>query len=76
MSQISENGDYTVFVDAFGGTGNDVRVRVYIGGALIDEVECGDMTSGGGTDSCRVGTINWNGSAGSFSSDGTLANNF
>jgi len=56
------------------------RVDVsFIGGAQVGQVNCGSMSSGSATDSCRVGTITWTGGnngSGSFSADGTTATTF
>jgi hypothetical protein len=79
MNQISENGSYTVYVDAFSGTETNVTVTIFIRGAAVGQVNCGTMDSGSATDSCRVGTINWSGGssgAGSFAPDGTKASDF
>jgi len=76
MNQISENGDYTVYVDAFSGTETDVTTKIFIGGALVGEVNCGAMSASTATDSCRAGVIRWNGTSGSFLPDGATAMDF
>jgi hypothetical protein len=76
MSEINQNGDYTVYVDAFNGSETGVTTKIFIGGALVGEVNCGDMVAGSATDSCRAGVIRWNGNSGAFIPDGTLANDF
>ncbi len=79
MTQISEDGNYTVYVDAFSGTETDVTATIFIGNAQVGRVNCGDMDAGNVTDSCRVGTINWTGGtsgSGFFTPDGTKAADF
>ncbi len=79
MNEIPEDGSYTIYVDAYSGSETNVTVTVFIGGAQVGQVNCGSMSSGSATDSCRVGTINWTGGnngSGSFSSDGTTATTF
>ncbi len=76
MNQISENGDYTVYVDAFSGAETDVTTKIFIGGALVGEVNCGAMSASTATDSCRAGVIRWNGTSGAFLPDGATAMDF
>lgn len=79
MNQISEDGDYIVYVDAFTGSETNVTVTMFIRGVAVGQVNCGSMSSGGNTDSCRVGTVRWTGGSGgtgSFIADGTKADNF
>jgi uncharacterized protein YfaP (DUF2135 family) len=79
MNQISEDGTYTIYVDAYSGSETNVTATVFIGGAQVGQVNCGSMSSGSTTDSCRVGTITWTGGnsgSGSFTSDGTTATTF
>ncbi len=76
MSEINQNGEYSVFVDAFSGSEDNVSVKIFIGGAEVAEVACGAMSAGTATDSCSVGSINWNGRTGSFTADGTKADDF
>ena len=61
MSEINEDGLYAIYVDAFSGTETDVTVTVFIRGAEVGEVNCGDMAAGTVTDSCLVGTVEWRG---------------
>jgi hypothetical protein len=79
MSQITEDGAYEVYVDAFSGSETNVTVTIYILGTAVGQVNCGSMASGTATDSCFVGTINWVGGTsgiGSFTPDGTVAADF
>jgi hypothetical protein len=80
MNRLSEDGVYTVYVDAFSGSETNVTVSVYILGTAVGLVNCGSMTSDDlATDSCRVGTITWRGGTsggGYFTPDGTLAATF
>lgn len=79
MNQITEDGAYQVYVDAFSGSETNVTVTVYILGTAVGQVNCGSMASGTATDSCFVGTINWVGGTsgiGSFTPNGTVAADF
>ena len=85
MSNISNDGSYKVYVDAYNedDRGLNVTVSVFILGTRVAQVNCGTMDSSGAaaspTDSCFVGTINWTGGSagfGSFIPDGTLATTF
>lgn len=81
MSEISENGDYTVYVDAFsnGLAGpEEVTVKAFIGEALVGEVACERPLIAGDAndDSCRAGVIRWNGASGVFLPDGTVDGDF
>ncbi|WP_455217315.1 hypothetical protein, partial [Kaarinaea lacus] len=79
MSQITEDGAYQVYVDAYSGTETNVTVTVYILGTAVGQVNCGTLASGTVTDSCFVGTINWSGGTsgiGSFVPDGSVAADF
>ena len=79
MNNISEDGVYTVYVDAFGGSETDVTVSLYILGSAVGQINCGSMIAGTATDSCKVGTITWRGGnsgGGYFTPIGTLANDF
>lgn len=77
MNQITEDGQYKVYVDAYnaGDQGSNVTVTISILGTAVGQVNCGSMTSGTGTDTCFVGTITWAGGTsgvGSFTPAGTL----
>lgn len=77
MNQITEDGQYKVYVDAYdaGDEGSDVTVTISILGTAVGQVNCGSMVSGAGTDTCFVGTITWTGGTagvGSFTPSGTL----
>jgi hypothetical protein len=79
MEQISEDGDYQVYVDAYSGTGANVTVTIFILGTAVGQVNCGAMSSSTATDSCFVGTIHWaggNAGVGSFTPDGSTASDF
>jgi hypothetical protein len=79
MNEINEDGEYTVYVDAFSGTETNVTVTIFIRGAAVGQVNCGSMDSGTSSDSCRVGRINWRGGTGgngTFSPDGRKASDF
>ena len=81
MSEINQNGDYTVYVDAFsnGAAGaEDVTVKAFIGGALVGEVVCDQslMAADPAVDSCRAGVIRWNGNSGVFIPDGAVDGDF
>ncbi len=79
MNQISEDGQYKVYVDAFGGSETDVTVTISILGTAVGQVNCGSMASGSVTDSCFVGTITWSGGtsgSGSFTPSGATASDF
>ncbi|MBL1277028.1 MAG: hypothetical protein COB30_013160 [Ectothiorhodospiraceae bacterium] len=79
MNQITEDGEYKVYVDAFFGAENDVTVTISILGTTVGQVNCGTMVSGGPTDSCFVGTITWSGGTGgigSFTPSGVKADDF
>ena len=79
MNQITEDGQYKVYVDAFSGSETDVTVTISILGTAVGQVNCGSMDSGSATDSCFVGTITWSGGTGgigSFTPSGTLAGDF
>ena len=79
MNSITEDGDYTIYVDAFSGSETDVTVTVFIGKSIVGEVNCGAMTAGSSTDSCFVGTVTWLGGdsgTGSFTASGTKASDF
>lgn len=79
INEIPEDGAYTIYVDAYSGSETNVTVTVFIGGAQVGQVNCGSMSSGSATDSCRAGTITWTGGnsgSGSFSADGTIATTF
>lgn len=81
MNQITQDGQYRVYVDAFGSTPleTDVTVTISILGTAVGQVNCGTMDSGTATDSCFVGTITWSGGTGgigSFTPVGTLAADF
>jgi len=79
MNQITEDGDYEVYVDAFSGSETDVTVTISILGTAVAQVNCGAMASGTVTDSCFVGTITWSGGTagtGSFTPSGIKAIDF
>ncbi len=81
MNQITEDGQYKVYVDAYntGDQGSDVTVTISILGTAVGQVNCGSMTSDTSTDSCFVGTIIWvggTGGTGSFTPAGTTATTF
>ncbi len=79
INEIPEDGVYTIYVDAYSGSETNVTVTVFIGGAQVGQVNCGSMSSGSATDSCRVGTVTWTGGnsgSGNFSADGTTATTF
>ena len=79
INEIPEDGAYTIYVDAYSGSETNVTVTVFIGGAQVGQVNCGSMSSGSATDSCRVGTVTWTGGnsgSGNFSADGTTATTF
>ncbi len=62
MNEISEDGTYDVYVDAYSGTETAVNVSIFIRGAAVGTVACGAMTAGDALiDSCFVGTITWTG---------------
>ncbi|MBA1145820.1 hypothetical protein H0Z60_01990 [Ectothiorhodospiraceae bacterium WFHF3C12] len=74
LNEIPQDGTYTVYVDAFSGSETDVRVGIFIGSSQVATVNCGSMSSGSNTDTCRVGTITWSGGddgTGSFTADGS-----
>lgn len=73
MTSINENGTYGIYVDQYSGSENPVIVTVFIRGVQVGQVNCGAMTAGSPTDSCRVGFIQWtggNGGGGVFIEDG------
>ncbi|MDT8384473.1 MAG: hypothetical protein RRB22_08665 [Gammaproteobacteria bacterium] len=79
MNQITQDGEYKVYVDAYSGTENDVTVTISILGTEVGQVNCGDMDTDTATDSCFVGTITWAGGTagiGSFTPAGTKAADF
>lgn len=81
MNQITQDGQYKVYVDAFGSTPTetDVTVTISILGTAVGQVNCGTMDSNTATDSCFVGTITWSGGTGgigSFTPSGIKAANF
>lgn len=79
MNQITEDGVYKVYVDAYSGTETNVTVTIYILGTAVGQVNCGTMVSGGTSDSCYVGDINWTGGTsgiGSFTPVGTVATDY
>ena len=79
MNEISDDGAYKIYVDAFSGTETDVTVTIFIKGSTVATVDCGDMSSGSSTDSCFVGTIAWSGGtsgSGTFTASGTKASTF
>lgn len=81
MNQITQDGQYKVYVDAYGSTPleTDVTVTISILGTAVGQVNCGTMDSGTATDSCFVGTITWvggTGGIGSFTPSGTKAADF
>ncbi len=79
MNQLSEEGVYKVYVDAFLGSGADVTVSISILGTTVAQVICGSMTSDTATDSCYVGDITWVGGiggTGDFTPVGTRATDF
>lgn len=82
ISNISNDGSYQVYVDAYSGTADNVIVTIFVLGTPIAQVDCtaaGIMASTTATDSCFVGTINWTGGSagfGSFTPSGTTANDF
>lgn len=79
MSQINEDGQYKVYVDAFSGSETDVTVTIAILGTAVAQVNCGSMQNGTSTDSCYVGYITWSGGTsgvGSFTPVGTRSSDF
>jgi len=79
MNQITEDGNYEVYVDAFSGSETDVTVTISILGTAVAQVNCGSMDSNTATDSCFVGTITWAGGTsgtGSFTPSGIKAADF
>ena len=79
MNQITEDGQYKVYVDAFRGAETDVTVTTSILGTAVGQVNCGTMVSGSSTDSCFIGTITWvggTGGIGSFTPSGAKAADF
>lgn len=79
MNQITDNGAYKVYVDAFSGSEDPVTITIFIRGNTVATVSCGAMSSGTTTDSCFVGTISWAGGSsgsGTFAPSGTKASNF
>ncbi|NOX91424.1 MAG: hypothetical protein GXP18_02915 [Gammaproteobacteria bacterium] len=79
MNQITEDGNYEVYVDAFSGSETDVTVTISILGTAVAQVNCGSMVSDTATDSCFVGTITWAGGTngtGSFTPSGITAADF
>jgi len=79
MDQITEDGNYEVYVDAFSGSETDVTVTISILGTAVAQVNCGSMASETATDSCFVGTITWVGGTdgiGSFRPSGIKAADF
>lgn len=80
MNQITEDGQYKIYVDAFDGLefGN-VIVNISILGTTVGQVNCGSMAANTATDSCFIGTIDWTGGTsgtGDFTPAGTTALNF
>ncbi len=79
MNQITEDGNYEVYVDAYDGAETDVTVTISILGTAVAQVNCGSMVSDTATDSCFVGTITWAGGTngtGSFTPSGIKAADF
>jgi uncharacterized protein YfaP (DUF2135 family) len=79
MNQITQDGEYKVYVDAYSGSETDVTVTISILGTAVGQVNCGSMQSGSATDSCFVGTITWVGGTsgiGSFTPSGATAADF
>ena len=79
MNQITQDGQYKVYVDAYSGSETDVTVTISILGTAVGQVNCGSMQSGSATDSCFVGTITWvggTGGIGSFTPSGATAADF
>ena len=79
MNQITEDGIYRVYVDAFSGTETGVTVTMSILGTTVGQVICGNMSAGTVTDSCYVGFVTWVGGTsgiGTFTPVGTKAADF
>lgn len=79
MNQITQDGQYKVYVDAYSGSETDVTVTISILGTAVGQVNCGSMAAGSATDSCFVGTITWvggTGGIGSFTPSGVTAADF
>lgn len=79
MNQITEDGEYKVYVDAYSGSETDVTVTISILGTAVGQVNCGSMAAGSATDTCFVGTITWAGGTsgiGSFAPSGAKAADF
>ena len=74
MNEINEDGIYTIYLDAFSGQETNVTATVFVRNAQVGQINCGDLNTGTIIDTCRVGTISWEGGSGgtgTFVLDGT-----